>query len=187
MVFHLDLRQLSSVACAAQENLGVDKLEVVADKSYYTVRNHGEVRGNHAMHLLRLPLSGEAMLRDAHLPVGVEAHTKRSLSVKRGEMQWGEVHDWRSELHHDFKGTLAETNLPERLDYEAADRFLGKKRRQMAKHERTPMNANRSRRSRSTEARTESATEYQRRLNPQDLDVRREARMKPFAGISPTP
>ena len=42
---------------------------------------------------------------------------------------------WRSERHRDFERALAETKLPERADYEAANRFLAKARRQMANHE----------------------------------------------------
>ena len=55
------------------------------------IRNHGEVRWKHAMHLLRLLLTGTATLRAAHVPVRVEAHRDRLLAVKRGEMPWAEV------------------------------------------------------------------------------------------------
>jgi uncharacterized protein len=34
------------------------------------------------------------------------------------------VDHWRNELHRDFKSALAETKLPERPDYEAANLFL---------------------------------------------------------------
>ena len=97
------------------------------------IRNHGEVGWKHAMHLLRLLLTGAATLRDARVPVRVEAHRERLLAVKRGEMPWAEVDTWRKELHHDFERALAETKLPERPDYEAANRFLVKARREMAK------------------------------------------------------
>ena len=40
---------------------------------------------------------------------------------------------WRKELHRDFERALAETRLPERPDYEAANRFLIKARREMVK------------------------------------------------------
>ncbi|MSU56608.1 MAG: nucleotidyltransferase domain-containing protein [Pedosphaera sp.] len=96
------------------------------------IRNHGEVRWKHAMHLLRLLLTGAATLRDARVPVRVEAHRDRLLAVKRGEMPWPEVDAWRKELHHDFERALAETKLPERPDYESANRFLIKARREMA-------------------------------------------------------
>ena len=95
-------------------------------------RNHGEVRGKHAMHLLRLLLTGTATLREARVPVRVEAHRERLLAVKRGEMPWAEVDAWRKELHHDFERAPAETKLPERSDYEAVNAFLIKARRQIA-------------------------------------------------------
>ena len=96
------------------------------------IRNQGEVRWKHAMHLLRLLLTGAATLREVRVPVRVEAHRERLLAVKRGELPWAEVDVWRKELHHDFERTLAETKLPERPDYEAANRFLIKARREMA-------------------------------------------------------
>jgi len=84
------------------------------------------------MHLLRLLLTGAATLRHGRVPVGVEGHRERLLTVKRGEMKWSEVDDWRKELHRDFERALAETKLPERPDYEKANVFLIKARRQMA-------------------------------------------------------
>lgn len=98
------------------------------------IRNHGEVRWKHAMHLLRLLLTGAATLRTGSVPVRVEAHRDRLLAVKRGEMPWPEVDTWRQELHRDFEHALTETKLPERPDYEAANRFLIKARHQMANH-----------------------------------------------------
>ena len=96
------------------------------------IRNQGAVRWKHAMHLLRLLLTGAATLREARVPVRVEAHRERLLVVKRGEMPWVDVDAWRKELHQDFERALAETKLPERPDYEAANRFLLKARRAMA-------------------------------------------------------
>ena len=61
--------------------------------------------------------------------VRVEAHRDRLLAVKRGETSWPEVDAWRKELHRDFERALAETKLPERPDYEVANRFLVKARR----------------------------------------------------------
>jgi predicted nucleotidyltransferase len=94
------------------------------------LRNHGEVRPKHSMHLLRLLLTGAATLRAGRVPVRVEAHRDRLLAVKRGEATWAEVEAWRQELHHDFELALTETKLPERPDYEVANRFLIKARRQ---------------------------------------------------------
>jgi hypothetical protein len=97
------------------------------------IRNHGEVRWKHAMHLLRLLLTGAATLRQSHVPVRVEAHRDRLLAVKRGELPWTEVDEWRKELHRDFETALAETKLPERPDYEKANSFLVKARQAMAR------------------------------------------------------
>lgn len=96
------------------------------------LRNHGEVRWKHAMHLLRLLLTGAATLREARVPVHVESHRDRLLAVKRAEMPWPEVDAWRKELHRDFEQALAETKLPERPDYEAANGFLIRARKQIA-------------------------------------------------------
>ncbi len=96
------------------------------------IRNHGEVRWKHAMHLLRLLLTGTATLRSGRVPVRVEAQRGRLLAVKRGELPWAEVDGWRRELHRDFERALAETRLPERPDYERANGFLVKARRSTA-------------------------------------------------------
>ena len=96
------------------------------------IRTHGAVRWKHAMHLLRLLLTGAATLREGRVPVRVEAHRDRLLAVKRGELAWEEIDTWRKALHHDFERALAETKLPERPDYEAANRFLIQARREMA-------------------------------------------------------
>ena len=97
------------------------------------IRNHGEVRWKHAMHLLRLLLTGAATLREARVPVRVEAYRDKLLAVKRGELLWPEVDTWRKELHRDFELALAQTKLAERPDYEAANRFLVKARAETAK------------------------------------------------------
>ena len=93
------------------------------------IRNHGEVRWKHAMHLLRLLVSGAATLREGRVPVRVEAERDRLLAVKRGEVPWAEIDAWRRELHQDFERALTSTVLPDRPDYEAANRFLVKARR----------------------------------------------------------
>ncbi len=95
-------------------------------------RNHGDVRWKHAMHLLRLLVTGAATLREGRVPVRVEQHRERLLSVKRGEVTWVEVDVWRRELHADFERALTETKLPERPDYEAANAFLVRARRESA-------------------------------------------------------
>ena len=96
------------------------------------IRNSGQIKWKHAMHLLRLLLTGAATLLDARVPVRVEARRERLLAVKRGELPWAEVDAWRKELHRDFERALAETRLPERPNYEKANEFLIRARRQQA-------------------------------------------------------
>ena len=96
------------------------------------LRNSGQIKWKHAMHLLRLLLTGAATLRQCRVPVRVEAHRDRLLAVKRGELPWPDLNTWRKELHTDFERALSETKLPERPDYETANRFLIKARREMA-------------------------------------------------------
>jgi len=96
------------------------------------IRNSGHIKWKHAMHLLRLLLTGAATLRERRVPVRVEANRERLLAVKRGELAWDEVNTWRRELHRDFESALAETTLPKRADYETANRFLIRARAAMA-------------------------------------------------------
>ena len=88
------------------------------------LRNQGEVRWKHAMHLLRLLITGAATLRDGRVPVRVESARERLLTIKTGSVPWREVDAWRRELHEDFERALAQTKLPERPDYEKANKFL---------------------------------------------------------------
>jgi hypothetical protein len=93
------------------------------------IRNQGEIRWKHAMHLLRLLVTGAASLRECRVPVRIEAHRDRLLAVKRGEVPWSELDAWRKELHRDFEQALGETKLPERPDYERVNAFLVEVRR----------------------------------------------------------
>jgi uncharacterized protein len=88
------------------------------------LRNQGVVRWKHAMHLVRLLITGAATLRERRVPVRVEQHRERLLAVKRGDLPWADVDAWRKELHRDFERALAETTLPERPDYDRTNRFL---------------------------------------------------------------
>ncbi|GEP46051.1 nucleotidyltransferase domain-containing protein [Brevifollis gellanilyticus] len=93
------------------------------------LRNQGQVRWKHAMHLLRLLMTGAATLREGRVPVHVGSRRDELLAVKRGELTWPQVDAWRQELHRDFEQALMETKLPERPDYEAANEFLVRARK----------------------------------------------------------
>jgi predicted nucleotidyltransferase len=93
------------------------------------IRNQGAVKWKHVMHLIRLLISGIKVLREGFVPVRVDEHRDRLLTIKRGEMPWEETEAWRLALHGEFDAALGETTLPERPDYERANEFLLKARR----------------------------------------------------------
>ena len=93
------------------------------------LRNKGAVKWKHVMHLIRLLLSGVTVLRDGFVPVRVEEHRERLLAIKRGEVPFEEVEQWRLDLHREFDEAAQNTKLPERPDYERANALLIKARR----------------------------------------------------------
>ncbi|MEZ6070022.1 MAG: nucleotidyltransferase domain-containing protein [Pirellulales bacterium] len=88
------------------------------------LRNQGQVKPKHVMHLIRLLLSGIHVLREGHVPVDVGEHREELLAIKSGEMPWDEVEAWRKRLHEEFDRALENTALPERPDHERANEFL---------------------------------------------------------------
>ena len=74
------------------------------------LRNQGQVKWKHVMHLIRLLLSGISIMREGFVPVRVEEHREKLLAIRRGEMPWEEVEDWRKRLHHEFNAASETTN-----------------------------------------------------------------------------
>jgi uncharacterized protein len=95
------------------------------------LRNHGAVRPKHAMHLIRLLLSGITILREGFVPVKVDAHRDALLAIKYRQTSWEDVNDWRLRLHEEFDRAFQTTNLPERPDYDRVNAFLLRARRSM--------------------------------------------------------
>jgi uncharacterized protein len=95
------------------------------------LRTRGTIRWKHAMHLIRLLLSGVTVLREGFVPMDVEEHRERLLAVRRGEVPWEEVNAWRLRLHREVDAAFATTGLPERPDYEQANAYLLRVRRSM--------------------------------------------------------
>jgi len=94
------------------------------------IENHGEIRWKHAMHLIRLQLSGIIALHEGEIPVQVpDEYRERLLAIRHGETAWEDVNAWRLALHKDFDATFQTTTLPERPDYEAANAYLVRARR----------------------------------------------------------
>ena len=93
------------------------------------LRNQGEVKWKHVMHLIRLLISGISVLRNGFVPVRVDEHRDQLLAIKRGEVPWEETEKWRLSLHTEFDRALSESKLPERPNYEQANALLVKARR----------------------------------------------------------
>ncbi|MCI0746407.1 MAG: nucleotidyltransferase domain-containing protein [Verrucomicrobia subdivision 3 bacterium] len=96
------------------------------------VRARGEIKWKHAMHLIRLLLSGISALREGQLRVRLDEHRAALLQIKSGRQPWAEINAWRLRLHKEFDDAFAATQLPERPDYAWANEFLVKARRSMA-------------------------------------------------------
>jgi uncharacterized protein len=92
------------------------------------IRNQGQVKWKHVMHLIRLLISGISVLREGFVPVRADEDREQLLAIKRGEMPWKETEKWRLALHTEFDKALEQTSLPERPDYEKANDFLIKAR-----------------------------------------------------------
>jgi hypothetical protein len=93
------------------------------------IRTTGAPKWKHAMHLVRLLISGIGTLRDGHVPVRVEEHRAALLHIRSGAAPWDEVNEWRLALHRDFNAALATTRLPDRPDYAWANDYLIRARR----------------------------------------------------------
>lgn len=99
------------------------------------LRARGQIKWKHAMHLLRLLISGTHALRSGTLELRVGAERSRLLDVRDGSMPWEAVDAWRLELHRAFEDAFVASALPDRPDYERANALLIRARAQMAKRE----------------------------------------------------
>ncbi len=95
------------------------------------LRTNGAIKHKHAMHLIRLLLSGITALREGTIAVDVGAYRERLLAIRRGELPWEAVNAWRLALHREFDAAYTASHLPERPDYARADAFLIAARRSM--------------------------------------------------------
>lgn len=93
------------------------------------IRNHGDIKWKHAMHLIRLLLAGIETLRDGVVPVAVSKHRERLLTIRHGQMPWGEIDAWRQTLHTEFDRAFKTSRLPDRPNYERANALLIRARR----------------------------------------------------------
>ena len=87
-------------------------------------RYEREIRWKHVMHLIRLLLSGVAVLKHGFVPLRVDEKREQLLAIRRGEVPWELIENWRLELHRELDQSLEGTYLPEHPDYGRANDFL---------------------------------------------------------------
>lgn len=95
----------------------------------------GTPNWKHAMHLIRLLRSGIAALRTGELPLRVDSDREELLAIRAGLVAWKRVDELRRALHAEFEQQHTRSILPERPDYERANRLLIDARRSMAQRE----------------------------------------------------
>ncbi len=95
------------------------------------LRSRGELKWKHVMHLIRLLLSGITILQEGYVPVHVDNCRDELMAIRQGTRTWESVNEWRLELHKRFDDAFVQTKLPERPDYDWANKFLIKARREM--------------------------------------------------------
>lgn len=88
------------------------------------LRNQGAIKPKHAMHLIRLLLSGIWALEKGEMLVRIEQHRDRLLAIKHGETSFDQVNVWRLELHRQFENALLQSPLPAHPDFRAANIYL---------------------------------------------------------------
>jgi uncharacterized protein len=88
------------------------------------LRQRGQPRWKHVMHLLRLLICARDLLRHGRLVLDVGENRDRLLAVRRGQVEWAEVEAWRMTLHAEVDGALQHTPLPAVPDTGAVNAWL---------------------------------------------------------------
>ncbi len=93
----------------------------------------GRYKPKHAMHLLRLLLSGIEALQTHEIRVDVAEMRDDLLRVKSGVFTFDEIKRRALELDEQFQREFERTTLPDQPDVEAVDAFLIEARRRMTR------------------------------------------------------
>ena len=93
------------------------------------LRNQGQVKWKHVMHLIRLLSAGVELLTTGHVRVDVGERRERLLAIRRGEVPFEELEADRLRLHQEFSAAFETTKLPDRPDYARVNAFLISARR----------------------------------------------------------
>jgi hypothetical protein len=96
-------------------------------------RQTGAYKAKHAMHLIRLLLSGVHALQTGDIRVDVGERREELLEIRSGAWPFERVRERALALDRQFQQAFATTRLPERPDYERVNRFLIRARRRMVR------------------------------------------------------
>lgn len=111
---------ISQLACQTYNGYTLSQFaKIEAD-----LRRDGVPKWKHVMHLLRLLLAVDTLLRTGEPMVDVGPHRDRLLAVRHGEVAWDEVEAWRHRLHAQVDDALAVTVLPAHPDVAGVDDWL---------------------------------------------------------------
>ena len=100
-------------------------------KKMTRARERGEEpRARHAMHLIRLLLSGISAARSGELDVVAQDHHTELLAIRSGRMSFDETYAWAVALQRQFEAAMHTSPLPDLPDYETVNNFLIKARSQ---------------------------------------------------------
>ena len=84
----------------------------------------GQFKKKHAMHLLRLLLSGIHALRTGEIMIDVSEHRDFLLTIRNGELSFEEIREHALRLDRQFQAEFETTTLPDQPDFQAVDQFL---------------------------------------------------------------
>lgn len=84
----------------------------------------GRPRWKQVMHVIRLLITGEELLRTGVLVLDVGANADLLLAVRRGEVPWPQVEDWVSRLRVALDDARAASPLPQHPDRDVVDAWL---------------------------------------------------------------
>lgn len=91
----------------------------------------GEYKNKHAMHLLRLLLSGIHAVQTGDIMIDVSNHREFLLRVKDGEYSFEHVRQRALELDKEMQSAFETTKLPDQPDFQVVNEFLIEARQAM--------------------------------------------------------
>lgn len=84
----------------------------------------GSYKSKHALHLIRLLISGAEALRYGYIMIDVSVYRNELLLIKAGDLSFEEIQEWRKELEIKFNEAYENTKLPDLPDVKKANDFL---------------------------------------------------------------